>query len=159
MIHAAGLLIFRKHQGYYQVMLAHPGGPFWAKKDDWSIPKGEVDEGETLLQTMEREFIEETGFEPPLDNLIDLGSSKVSGGKTNYIWAAEKNIDLHDFHCDSMATMVWPPRSGMMVTFPENDKVAWFSLGEAYHKIFRSQTIFIERLAEYLGIEIDEYAI
>lgn len=155
MIQAAGLLIYRKWNGKIEVLLAHPGGPFWAKKDDWSIPKGETDPGETLVQTAEREFVEETGIVPPLDNLIDLGEAKSSGGKVNHIWAIEADIDISMFHCTSMATMQWPPRSGKTVEFPENDRVEWFEISLAYGKIFKSQMVFIERLAEHLDVSVD----
>jgi predicted NUDIX family NTP pyrophosphohydrolase len=153
MIQAAGLLLYRKtSQKGVEVFLTHPGGPFWVNRDEWSIPKGEVDKGETLLQGLEREFIEEVGVRPPLVDLIDLGFYPVDPNKVNYIWAAEGDIDPADVHCDSMVTMSWPPRSGKKITFPENDKAAWFDLDTARKKIFKSQTVFLERLAEKLGV-------
>lgn len=150
---AAGLLIYRRQNGKIEVLMAHPGGPFWAKKDDWSIPKGEVEEGENLQEAAQREFIEEIGIDPPMNELIDLGDAKASG-KVNHIWAAEADLDLKMFHCISMATMQWPPRSGKEVTFPENDRAEWQELSVAHAKIFKSQMIFIERLAEHLGASL-----
>lgn len=150
---AAGLLVFRKQQGRVEVLLTHPGGPFWAKKDVWSIPKGELEEGESHLVALKREFIEETGIEPPLDNLIDLGEAKASS-KNNHIWAVEADSDLTKFHCASMVTMEWPPRSGKQETFPENDKAEWHGLPRALSKVYKSQAVFIERLAEHLGVDL-----
>jgi len=158
MIQAAGLLVYRKSTqaaqpaAGYEVLLVHPGGPFWAKKDDWSIPKGETNEGETLLQTAAREFKEEVGVLPPLEHLVDLGSGKASSSKTNYIWAVEGDIDLKDFSCSSTVTMPWPPKSNNNVTFPENDRAEWFDINLAYSKVFKSQMVFIERLAEQLHV-------
>jgi predicted NUDIX family NTP pyrophosphohydrolase len=151
---ASGLLVYRKREDKVEVFLTHPGGPFWARKDEWSIPKGEVDDGETLMETLKREFIEEVGVEPPLDEVFDLGTAKASGDKMNYIWAAEGDIDLADFHCDSMVTMSWPPRSDKLVTFPENDRAEWFEINRAYSKIFKSQMVFIERLARKLDVPL-----
>ncbi len=156
MVQAAGLVVYRKAAKGYEVLLVHPGGPFWAGRDDWSIPKGELDEGETLLQTAAREFKEEVGVLPPLDDLVDIGSGKVSSGKTNYIWAVEGDIDLKNFKCSSTVTMPWPPRSDMLVTFPENDRAEWYDLTAAYSKVFKSQMVFIERLAEYLNVQLHE---
>jgi predicted NUDIX family NTP pyrophosphohydrolase len=156
MIQAAGLLVFRRQADSVEVLLSHPGGPLWAGKDEWSIPKGEVDAGETLLQTMEREFLEEIGIEPPADALISLGSAPTSTSKTNHIWAAEADLDLSRFHCESMVVMEWPRRSGMTIEFPENDKAEWFGLQAAYPRIFTSQRIFLVRLAEHLGLQLDK---
>ncbi len=159
MVQSAGLLVFRRSarsEGTtrYEVFLTHPGGPFWAKKDDWSIPKGECEEGETSMQTIEREFYEETGMRPLLDNPIDLGEAKASGSKRNHIWAVEADLDVRAFHCISTASMQWPPRSGQEVVFPENDRAEWFELSVAYGKVFKSQVVFIERLAEHLGVSV-----
>ncbi len=138
------------------MLLAHPGGPFWAKKDDWSIPKGELIEGEALLETAAREFREEIGALPPLENLVDLGSAKASSSKTNYIWAVEADIDLKDFVCNSSVTMPWPPKSDTLVTFPENDRAEWFDLSDALSKVYKSQMVFIERLAQHLQVGLAE---
>lgn len=151
---AAGLLVFRKQDNNYEVLLTHPGGPFWAKKDVWSIPKGELEDGEEPRDALRREFLEEIGIEPPMEGHIDLGKAKSS--KVNYIWAVEADLDITQFHCDSTVTMVWPPRSGQEVTFPECDRVAWFELRTAYAKAYKSHAVFIERLAEHLKVDLNE---
>ena len=117
----------------------------------WSIPKGELEPGESPRAAMRREFIEEMGVEPPPDNHIDLGTAKASGGKTNYIWAVESDMDLSAVHCDSMVTMEWPRGSGKQITFPENDRAEWITIANAHTKIFKNQAVFIERLANHLG--------
>ncbi len=161
MIQAAGLLVYRKAAqaaqaaAGYEVLLVHPGGPFWANKDVWSIPKGELEDGETPLQAMEREFREEIGIAAPRNNLISLGDMK-QGSKVNHIWAAEGDIDLTQVHCDSMVTMEWPPRSGKTIEFPENDRAKWMELPVAREKVYGYLAVFIERLAEHLHVGLAE---
>lgn len=159
MVEAAGLLVFRRKESaqdrqVVEVLLAHPGGPFWARKDDWSIPKGEREAGESLEQAMLREFLEEIGIEPPLDGHLELGKAPVSAVKANHIWAVEADLDLAQFHCDSLATIEWPRGSGKTITFPENDRAEWSAIDVAYRKVFKSQMIFIERLAEALNVPL-----
>lgn len=153
--HSAGILVYRKKNGTAEVLLTHPGGPFWAKKDTWSIPKGETDEGEDLISAAKREFEEEMGSNPPENQFHDLGQSR-QGDKINYIWAVEGDFDITRFVCTSTVTMEWPPKSGQQQSFPENDRAQWFSLGEAKKKVYKSQTVFIERMAEMLEVKIPD---
>ena len=153
-----GLLVFRRKGQKMEVLLTHPGGPFWAKKDVWSIPKGEVEEGEDPEQTLEREFEEETGFKVPAGERIDLSSAKRGGDKTNHIWAVEGNVDVSKFVCKSMFKLEWPPRSGQIQEFPENDRAAWFELSQAKQKVYSSQAIFFDRLAEHLAYDLPKSA-
>ena len=120
-------------------MLAHPGGPFWAKKDlgAWSIPKGLAGEGENLLEAAKREFLEETGVAVE-GELLDLGAHKQAGGKTVVVWAHEGDFDPTVLKSNTF-TIEWPPRSGRVVQFPEVDRAAWFSIEEAFQKINKGQ--------------------
>lgn len=154
---SAGILVFRKKSGAVEVLLAHPGGPFWAKKDTWSIPKGELGEGEELQAAAEREFAEEVGFERPAGALIDLGQAKQSG-KTNYIWAVEGDVDLNKFKSNTF-TMEWPPSSGKEEEFNETDRIAWFDLATAKTKVYKYQVDYFDRLAEALGTTIEETSV
>jgi len=150
---SAGILVFRRSDASVELLLAHPGGPIWGKRDVWSIPKGELDENEQLEAAARREFEEEIGLAVPAGELIDLGSAKQSGGKTNFVWAVEGDIDLAKFSCNTF-TMEWPPKSGQFQEFPENDRAAWFAPELAVQKLFPAQVVFIERLAEKLGLDI-----
>jgi predicted NUDIX family NTP pyrophosphohydrolase len=144
---SSGLLMFRKTKEGLQVLLVHPGGPFFQRKDEgaWTIPKGEVTEGEDLLTRANIEFEEELGFAPSGD-WIELGSVKQKGGKVVHAWAFEG--DLQDgFELKSNTFQLeWPPRSGRMQTFPEVDKAAFFSAEEARRKMNSAQTVFLDRL-------------
>src|SRR6478672_7371279 len=144
---SAGLLMFRRRNDTLEVLLAHPGGPFFRKKDDgaWTIPKGEAEPGEDLLSRARTEFEEEVGIAAN-GGWIDLGWVKQKGGKTVYAWAFEG--DLPDsFQCRSnMFEMEWPPRSGRMQNFPEVDEACFFSLEDARRKLKESQTPFLDRL-------------
>ena len=143
---SAGILLHRN--GASEVLLVHPGGPFWAKKDlgAWSIPKGEHDDGEDGLDTALREFREETGTELEAGELTDLGSIKQRGGKVVQAWAAEGDLDAGTVRSNTF-TMEWPPRSGTMREFPEVDRAAWFSLEEARERINPAQAEFLDRLS------------
>jgi predicted NUDIX family NTP pyrophosphohydrolase len=143
---SAGLLLFRERDGVLEVLLAHPGGPLWAKKDEgaWSIPKGEVAEGEDLERAALREFEEETGATAPTE-AFDLGSVKQPGGKIVHAWAARGELDPADLRSNEF-TLEWPPRSGRVQRFPEVDRVAWMALGEAERKILRGQVELLHRL-------------
>ena len=145
---SAGLLMYRRRGNGVEVLLAHPGGPFWAKKDlgAWSIPKGELDSDEDPLLAAKREFEEETGV-VPAGNFIALGEVKQAGGKTVAAWAVEGDCDLSGLKSNTFS-MEWPPRSGRMAEFPEVDRWEWFSLDEALEKILAGQKIFLERLVE-----------
>ena len=154
---SAGILVFRKHSGVVEVLLAHPGGPFWANKDSWSIPKGELDDGEDLQVAAEREFKEEVGFDRPAGKLIELGEAKQSG-KTNYIWAVEGDPDLKQFK-SNMFKMEWPPKSGTEQEYPEVDRIKWFDLATAQIKVYKYQVVYFDRLAEAIGTTIETKAV
>jgi predicted NUDIX family NTP pyrophosphohydrolase len=140
---SAGLLMFRRRAGV-EVLLVHPGGPFWAKKDDgaWSIPKGLFEDGEDALTAAKREFEEETG-QAPAGAPIELGVFKQPSGKRIHAFAIESEFDLAAFRSNSFA-MEWPPRSGRMADFPEADRAGWFGRDEAIAKITRGQRPIIE---------------
>jgi predicted NUDIX family NTP pyrophosphohydrolase len=145
---SAGLLMYRRRGDRVEVLLAHPGGPFWAKKDlgAWSIPKGELDSDEDPLLAAQREFEEETGV-VPAGSFIALGEAKQAGGKIVAAWAVEGDCDVSGLKSNTFS-MEWPPRSGRMAEFPEVDRWEWFSLDEAREKILAGQKIFLERLVE-----------
>lgn len=126
---------YRYHDGALEVFLVHPGGPFWAKKDEgaWSIAKGEYAEGEEPIEAARREFQEETGF--ALEGaLIPLGWTKLAGGKTVHGWAVEAELEPGAIE-SNLFEMEWPPRSGKRAQFPEVDRAAWFSVAEAREKL------------------------
>jgi predicted NUDIX family NTP pyrophosphohydrolase len=143
---SAGVLLFRRHSAGVEVMLVHPGGPFWVKKDAgaWSIPKGLVDEGEDLLEAAKREFLEETGMTVD-GEFLDLGAHKQPGGKTIVAWACEGDFDPALLKSNTF-TLEWPPRSGRIVEFPEIDRAAWYSIDEAFMKINKGQKPIIAAL-------------
>ena len=139
--------MYRGQGSKLEVLLVHPGGPFWAKKDlgAWSIPKGEYAEGEDPLAVAKREFEEELGAPPPLRDFIALGELKQPSRKLIAAFAVEGNLDpamLKSNHFE----MEWPPKSGRMQSFPEVDRAAWFTPDEARKKILRGQAPFIARL-------------
>ena len=144
-------MLYRDRAGAPEVLLVHPGGPLWTKKDlgAWSIPKGEYDEDEDPLACALREFAEELGVPPPADPAADLGSTKQSGGKLVHAWAAEGDLDPAGVKSNTF-TMEWPPRSGVMREFPEVDRAQWFGLAEARRRINPAQVVFLERLRELL---------
>lgn len=133
-----------------EVLLVHPGGPFWAKKDNhaWSIPKGEYTEDEDPLEAAKRELAEETGIKAT-GNFTPLTPVKQKGGKTVMAWALEKDIDPSTIKSNSFS-MEWPPRSGIQKTFPEIDKAAWFTVEEAKNKMIEAQFALVEELAKKL---------
>jgi predicted NUDIX family NTP pyrophosphohydrolase len=146
---SAGILMYTRRGGLLEVLLVHPGGPFWQKKDEgaWSIPKGEPEPGENLLVAALREFGEEIGLAPHGD-LIDLGWIKQKGGKIVYAWAVEAGPDQAISPASNLFEMEWPPRSGKVQGFPEIDRAEFFPIAEAEKKINASQRIFLERLCE-----------
>ncbi len=148
---SAGILLYRINSERVEVLLLHPGGPFWAKKDEhaWSIPKGETGESEDLLTAAKREFTEETGWSPPLGELHELGSVKASSGKIVHIWAVEGDADVSTLK-SQMIEIDWPPRSGRKMKIPEVDRAEWVSLEKAVLKLHKNQTEFIGRLIEWL---------
>ena len=147
---SAGILGFRRTRGELEVLLVHPGGPFFAKKDAgaWSIPKGLI-EGDDLLAEAKREFVEETGL-PITAEAIPLGSIRQKSGKLVHAWAVEGDWDLADFKSNSFE-LEWPPKSGKRQSFPEADRAGWFSIAEAREKILAAQAEFLDRLVAQLG--------
>ncbi|MDN0085756.1 NUDIX domain-containing protein [Crenobacter sp. SG2305] len=143
---SAGIVLYRIRQGELEVFLVHPGGPYWAKKDDgaWSIPKGEFEPGEDPLATARREFLEETGS-PVTAELRPLPPLKQPSGKVVHAWAAEGDIDAATVKSNLFA-MEWPPRSGLMQNFPEVDKGAWFTIAAARQKLLSGQRPFLDEL-------------
>jgi len=147
---SAGLLLYRDAGGRVEVFLVHPGGPFWAKKDDgaWSIPKGEIIEGEEALDAAKREFQEETGL--PIDGTFEpLKPVKQPGGKTVYAWAVEGDFDASVVRSNTFS-IEWPPRSGKTQSFPEIDRAGWFDLDMASAKILKGQLGLLGQLDELL---------
>jgi len=149
---SAGIFVYRKGDTGYEVLIVHPGGPFWAKKDDgsWSIPKGEFEDPEQSLAAAKREFQEETNLAPPAGEYKNLGEAKQSSGKIVHAFAIEADVNLEHFK-SNMFDMEWPPKSGKKQEFPENDKAAWVSLTTARQKVAKGQVAIIEKLAEQLG--------
>jgi predicted NUDIX family NTP pyrophosphohydrolase len=137
-----------------EVLLVHPGGPFWSKRDDgaWSIPKGEIEAGESRIDVARREFREELGVTAPDGELISLGTIRQAGGKVVHAWAARGDVDPSRIESNRF-TIEWPPRSGRMQEFPEVDRAAWFDLDEARRKILPSQLPLLDRLGPALSAQ------
>jgi predicted NUDIX family NTP pyrophosphohydrolase len=146
---SAGILLFREQEGRLEVLLGHPGGPFFAKKDDgsWTVLKGEADPGEELPAVARREFAEETGQQPPDGAMLELGEIRQKGGKTVVAWALAGDLDPTMARSNTFE-MEWPPRSGRVRAFPEIDRVGWFDLETARTKILPAQAPFLDRLEE-----------
>ena len=147
---SAGLLMYRSTGDRVECLLAHPGGPFWARKDEgaWTLPKGELGAGEDPLAAARREFEEETGL-APAGPFLPLGQVRQKGGKTVLAWAFAGQFDPAALR-SNLVEIDWPPRSGRKASFPEIDRVAWFALEEARRRILASQVPFLTRLAELL---------
>lgn len=143
---SAGILLYRFNNSGLDFFLAHPGGPFFAQKDNgvWSIPKGEPLPGEDLLETAKREFFEEIGVRVE-GIFIELDPIKQKGGKIIYAWALEKNLEPQIIHCNNIE-IEWPPKSGKKISFPEIDKAEWFPIELALKKILPSQAVFIKKV-------------
>jgi predicted NUDIX family NTP pyrophosphohydrolase len=149
---SAGLLVYRVVPGSLEVLLVHPGGPFWAKKDDgaWFIPKGEIEPGEQPWTTAQREFREELGMDPPAGEARELGTVKNKGGKLIYAWALAGDLDLSGF-VSSTFELEWPPRSGKLRAFPEVDRARYFAADLAVHKMHPAELPLLERLLRELS--------
>jgi predicted NUDIX family NTP pyrophosphohydrolase len=149
---SAGLLLFRRAPYGLEVLLGHPGGPFFTRRDEgvWSIPKGELDPDEEPRAAALREFAEETGTVLPDRDLLDLGEVRQKSGKVVRAWAAEGDLDA-DAIVSNLFELEWPPRSGRTQAFPEIDRAGWFALEEAGRRIVPAQAAFLERLAERAG--------
>ncbi len=148
---SAGLLIYRHRARAVEVLLAHPGGPLWAKKDAaaWSIFKGELDADEEPLEAAKREFEEETSQPAPTGELMELTPIKRSDGKTIYAWAVEADYDPATIISNTFS-MEWPPHSGKQAEFPENDRAEWFDVETAKTKLHSGQEAFITELMDRL---------
>ena len=155
-VHSAGILLFRHKNNKLEVMLVHPGGPFWARKDEgaWSIPKGILDENENPLDAAKREFNEETGLEAD-GAFIELGEVKQPSGKIVHAWALEKDLDVTEIDSNSF-TIEWPKNSGKMREYPEIDRAGWFSLDEARTKILKGQVALLDRLVDVVARQLSE---
>ena len=151
---SAGLLLYRGSGSAAEVLLVHPGGPFWAKKDAgaWSIPKGLPDQGEDLLAAARREFHEETGFTVD-GEFLPLGSVKQPGGKTVHAWAVKGDCDPSKL-VSNLFEMDWPPRSGKRAQFPEIDRAQWFRGEDALSKILPGQKPLVLKLYALLGHDL-----
>ncbi len=148
---SAGILMYRRKGGALEVLLVHPGGPFWKKKDDgaWTIPKGLHEPGEEALAAARREFEEETGA-APAGEFIPLGEFRQSSAKIVSVWAVEGEFEVTKFKSNTFA-FEWPPKSGKMTEFPEADRAAWFSPDEARRKILKGQRPALDALLARLG--------
>jgi predicted NUDIX family NTP pyrophosphohydrolase len=145
---SAGLLVYRRDEDAVRVLLAHMGGPYWARKDDraWTIPKGEYGDGEDALTAARREFAEELGTPPPASGRYEeLGEIRQSGGKIVTAWAVEGDFDVTT-HRSNTFELEWPPHSGRSQTFPEVDRAGWFDLDIATTKLVAGQAPFLARL-------------
>lgn len=151
---SAGILLFRRHGSGLEVLLAHPGGPIFASRDEghWTIPKGEPDGDPDLLRVARREFAEETGHPAPDGPPIGLGTIQQKGGKVVHGWALEGDLDPATAHSNTFE-LDWPPRSGRRITVPEIDRVAWFPPDEARRRIKATQIPLLERLEAALAEE------
>jgi predicted NUDIX family NTP pyrophosphohydrolase len=147
---SAGLLMFRRVNTGIEVLLVHPGGPFWQRKDlgSWSIPKGEYEKGQDPLEAAKREFEEETGVSPE-GEFISLEEVKQPSGKVIAVWALEGNCSADQVRSNTFQ-MEWPPKSGKLQEFPEVDRASWFSLEEARDRISKGQVEFIEKFIHRL---------
>ncbi|MET9802241.1 NUDIX domain-containing protein [Streptomyces sp. NPDC006368] len=148
---SAGLLVFRTSGGGPEVLIAHMGGPMWAKRDAgaWSVPKGEYEPGETAEAAARREFVEELGLPAPDGDKVPLGETRQANGKIVTVWAVEGDLDPAAV-VPGTFTMEWPRGSGVEREFPEVDRVAWFTPEEAAHRLVAGQRVFLDRLEQYL---------
>ena len=148
---SAGILLYRGREDALRLLLVHPGGPFWARKDEgaWSIPKGELDEGEEARTCALRELEEELGSSLDLspERLVELGEVRLKSGKRVLGWAAEGDFDPATLRSNTFA-IEWPPRSGNEREFPEVDRAEWFAPAQARLKINPAQVAFLDRLLE-----------
>lgn len=148
---SAGILVYRDRGGR-ELLVVHPGGPFWARRDaaSWSIPKGEIDAGEDPLAAARRELGEELGTELELADLVDLGEVRQKAGKVVRAWGARSDFDLTTLASNTFE-MEWPPRSARRQEFPEVDRAAWVDADEARRLLLPAQTAFVDRLLEAIG--------
>ena len=149
---SAGVLLYRVVDGSVDVLIAHPGGPFWAKKDEgaWSIPKGEYDEGEDPWVAAKREFTEELGKQPPDGKRIDLAPLKQPGGKIVTAFAVQGDLDVEGTVSNTF-TLEWPKGSGNVREYPEVDRVGWFDVAQARSKLLKGQRPLLDQLLDAVG--------
>jgi predicted NUDIX family NTP pyrophosphohydrolase len=149
---SAGLLLFRRRGDGIEVLVGHPGGPLWTKRDagSWSVPKGEIEPGEEALSVARREFEEETGQRAPDGDLTPLGEIRQKSGKVVIAWAAEGDLDPATARSNTFP-LEWPPGSGNWTDVPEIDRVEWFDPDEARRRLNPAQVPFVDRLVELLG--------
>jgi len=152
---SAGVLLYRTRDGVVEVLLAHPGGPFWARKDDgaWSIPKGEYTDGEDPWAAARREFFEELTLPVPDGTRIELGSLKQPGGKVVNAFAVQGDLDVTDARSNTFE-MEWPKGSDTMREFPEVDRVGWFTVAQARTKLLKGQRTFLDRLMAHPALSL-----
>ena len=145
---SAGILLYRQTRGWLEVLLVHPGGPFWSKRDEgaWSIPKGEYQEPEDALAVAKREFQEETGFEVRGDG-VPLAPVRQPGGKLISAWAVAGDVDANAIRSNSFS-LEWPPHSGRITEYPEVDRAEWFDLLRARTKLLPGQRPFLDQLEQ-----------
>jgi predicted NUDIX family NTP pyrophosphohydrolase len=150
---SAGILLFRRSAAGPEVLLIHPGGPFWARRDAgaWSIPKGQIEPDEEPRAAAWREFAEELGSPAPDGPAIDLGSIRQKAGKEVTAWALEGDLDAEAIVCTTSVTLEWPPRSGRRRSFPEVDRAGWFAIDAAREKLLPAQEPLLDRLVAALG--------
>jgi predicted NUDIX family NTP pyrophosphohydrolase len=150
---SAGLLLHRERDRTTQVLLVHPGGPFWVRKDAgaWSVPKGEYDEGDDPLTVARREFVEEIGLELPAGEPLPLAIVKQPSGKVITAFHLSADLDLTGA-CSNTFELEWPKGSGRIQSFPEVDRVEWFDLDEARRRLIRGQLPFLDHLIEALSL-------
>jgi predicted NUDIX family NTP pyrophosphohydrolase len=146
---SAGIVLYRSGAAGVEVLLVHPGGPFWAKKDAgaWSIPKGEYEDGEDPLACALREFEEETGTRLGSDDVVELGSVRQKSGKQVTAWAVAGDLDPDNVRSNAFV-MEWPPRSGRQAEFPEIDRAEWFGVEVAREKLVSGQAELLDRLLQ-----------
>ncbi|MEM9514967.1 MAG: NUDIX domain-containing protein [Actinomycetota bacterium] len=149
---SAGLLLYRWNDAALEVLIVHPGGPFWANKDAgaWSIPKGEYDDAEDALAAAQREFGEELGRPAPDGAYVALGTVRQKGGKEVVAWAIEAAVDVAALVSNTFE-IEWPPRSGRRQEFPEVDRAEWCSLDVARRRLIAAQVEFVDRLLDHIG--------
>ena len=150
-IRSAGLILYRGTDRGLEVLLVHPGGPFWQKRDEgaWSIPKGEIEANEAGLEAARREFREELGVAAPDGECVTLGAVRQAGGKTVHAWAVSGDLDVARVVSNTFP-LEWPPRSGKIQQFPEVDRAAWLDTPTARRKLVEAQRVFVDRLEELL---------
>jgi predicted NUDIX family NTP pyrophosphohydrolase len=155
--HSAGLIVFRQKRGQVEVLLAHMGGPFHAKKDNghWSIPKGLIEGNEDTLQAAKREFEEELGLKAPPGKYIEVGDTEQHNHKIVTAWAVGGDLDASNIK-SNFFEIEWPPKSGKTQEFPEIDRAGWFSLAEASVKVIKGQARLFEQLADKLKVSYEQ---